>query len=100
MPHRVEVMERHPLGSQAFVPMRPCRFLVLAAEGKYAPDPASLRLFLGDGMQGVNYARNTWHHYQMVLDEEADFIVVDRGGPGNNLDEVDLTHLEIIVNAP
>lgn len=95
LPHTVEVMERHPLGSQAFIPMGARRMLVLVGAGGQRIDADSLRLFVSDGHQGVNYFRNTWHHYQMVLDGTADFVVVDRGGPGANLEEVDLAHLEI-----
>jgi ureidoglycolate lyase len=87
LPHRVEVMERHPLGSQAFIPMTASDFFILVGSGVETLDVDSLRLFFSDGSRGVNYHKNTWHHYQMVLDTEADFLVVDRGGPGNNLQE-------------
>lgn len=87
LPHRVRVMERHPLGSQAFIPMRATRFLVLVGEGADAVEIDSLRLFIAGDGQGVNYFRNTWHHYQMVLDRAADFLVIDRSGEGDNLDE-------------
>ncbi len=99
LPHRVERLERHPLGSQAFVPTARARILVLVALGDTTPDPRSIRLFVTDGEQGVNYARNAWHHYQMVLDEPADFIVVDRGGAGNNLEEVDVSALSLTIDA-
>ncbi len=96
LPHQVLVMERHPLGSQAFIPMTPTRFLVLVGEGKNTLNEASLRLFITDGVQGVNFHANTWHHYQMVLDHAADFVVIDRGGPDDNLDEVVLESKIII----
>lgn len=99
LPHRVTVMERHPLGSQAFLPMGEARFLVLVAEGEVRPDPASFALFLSDGRQGINLARNTWHHFHMVLDAPADFVVIDRGGPGDNLEEVDVSGLALLVPA-
>ena len=97
LPHRVEVMERHPLGSQVFIPVGTARVLVLVALGERHPDVSSFRLFITDGKQGVNYARNTLHHYQMVLDEPADFLVVDRGGPGDNLDEVNVADLDLTI---
>ncbi|MEM9604662.1 MAG: ureidoglycolate lyase [Pseudomonadota bacterium] len=87
LPHRVRVLERHPLGSQLFYPLSPARFLALVSPGEAPPCADSLVLFLSDGRQGVNFHRNTWHHYHMVLDREADFLVVDRLGEGNNLDE-------------
>lgn len=97
LPHPVAILERHPLGSQAFLPTGFARILVLVALGDQAPDPATIRLFAGDGHQGVNYAPNTWHHYQMVLDSTADFVVVDRGGAGNNLEEADVRDLQLVV---
>jgi ureidoglycolate lyase len=86
-PFRVRLMERHPLGSQAFVPLLPRPFLVLVAPPGPPPDPSSLVLFLTGGFQGVNYARGVWHHPLLALDAESDFLVVDRGGPGQNCDE-------------
>lgn len=99
LPHRVTLLERHPLGSQAFLPMRDTRFLVLVAHGDSHPRADSLRLFLATGGQGVNFFRNTWHHFLIVLDETADFVVIDRGGPGDNLEEADLSALGITIGA-
>ena len=48
---------------------------------------SSAQAFVTHGWQGVNYARNVWHHPLIVLDAVRDFIVVDRGGPGANLEE-------------
>lgn len=87
LPHRVELLERHPLGSQMFYPIGTVRFLVLVAPPQAVPQADSLRLFVTNGNQGVNFHRNTWHHYQMVLDHPADFLVVDRLGDGCNLEE-------------
>lgn len=86
-PFRVRLMERHPLGSQAFVPLSPRPFLVLVAPPGEPPDPSSLTLFLTHGFQGVNYARGVWHHPLLALDIESDFLVIDRGGLGENCDE-------------
>ena len=90
LPHQVAVMERHPLGSQAFIPTGQNPFLVLVGLGETTLETDSLKLFITDGRQGVNYFTNTWHHYQMVLGSSADFVVIDRGGPGDNLEEVHL----------
>ncbi len=90
LPHRVRVMERHPRGSQAFMPMDELPFLVLvAANADPAPiGAADLSLFITNGRQGVNLYKNTWHHFQIVLGEQRDFIVVDRGGGDkDNLEE-------------
>ncbi len=62
-------MERHPLGSQAFVPLQDRPWLVVVCA---APDDlASYRAFTATGLQGVNYARNVWHHPLLVLDAAA-----------------------------
>lgn len=86
-PFRVRLMERHPLGSQAFVPLAPRPFLVLVAPPGAPPDPSSLVLFVTQGFQGVNYARGVWHHPLLALDVQSDFLIIDRGGPGQNCDE-------------
>lgn len=87
MPLTVAMVEKHPLGSQAFVPLGSAPFLVVVAPpgGKVAPE--SLRAFLATGGQGVNYARGVWHHPVIALGRETDFLVIDRGGPGDNLAE-------------
>jgi len=86
-PLAIEMMERHPLASQAFVPLTDRPFLVVVGEPGVTPDPERLRAFITDGSQGVNYRRGVWHHPLLVIGEEADFLVVDRGGPGENCDE-------------
>lgn len=88
VPLAVEVLEQHPLGSQAFVPLDPAPFLVVVGPPGPLPGAAELRAFVTDGRQGVNYARGVWHHPVIALDRESDFLVVDRGGPGDNLVEV------------
>jgi ureidoglycolate lyase len=80
-PLRLDVMERHALGSQLFMPLAPLRFLVVVAAAGPAPQAAQLRCFLADPSQGVNLARGTWHHPLLALDA-GDFLVIDRGGPG------------------
>ena len=89
-PHTVRIMERHPMGSQAFYPLGGARFLVLVAPAADTVKAEDLQLFISDGQQGVNFNPNTWHHYQLALDQQSDFLVVDRGGPGQNLEEVTL----------
>lgn len=84
LPFAVTMLERHPLGSQAFVPVSKQPYLVVVAE---APD-AVPRAFLARDGQGVNYRAGTWHHPLLALGEVSDFLVIDRGGPGNNCDEV------------
>lgn len=86
LPFAITLLERHPLGSQAFVPLSTRPYLVVVAE---SPD-ALPRAFLARDGQGVNYHAGTWHHPLLALDDTSDFLVIDRGGPGDNCDEVTL----------
>ena len=97
LPHRVTTMERHPLGSQAFIPMEETPFLVLVGRMGDALNADDLYLFITNGQQGINFFKNTWHHFQIVLDHTQDFLVVDRGGPGNNLEEIEISD-EVWIN--
>ncbi|MBI3442068.1 MAG: ureidoglycolate lyase [Proteobacteria bacterium] len=97
-PIAIKVMERHPLSSQAFYPLSGHPYIVVVAE-KGDFDPRKVRAFLVSKNQGVNYHKGTWHHYLLSLDGESDFLVIDRGGPEENCDEVflqgaDSIHLE------
>jgi ureidoglycolate lyase len=85
----IDLMERHPLGSQLFYPLQNRPWLVVVCENPQ--DENSYRCFSATGLQGVNYYRNTWHFPLLVFNTESRFIVVDRMGPGNNLDEVVLS---------
>jgi ureidoglycolate lyase len=86
LPYAVDMMERHPFGSQSFHPMAGRRWLVVVAEDE-GGRPGVPQVFLARGDQGVNYRANTWHHPLMALAETSDFLVVDRSGTGNNLEE-------------
>ena len=91
LPFAIEMMERHPLASQAFVPLTAQPYLVVVAPPGPAPGPDDLRAFLARPGEGVNYAPGTWHHPLLALNEICDFLVIDRSGPGNNCDEVRIT---------
>jgi ureidoglycolate lyase len=86
LPLTLKLVERHPLGSQAFYPLSDRPFLVVVAED-LSGVPATPRAFLTAPGQGVNIAMNTWHGVLTPLEAESDFLVVDRGGDGNNLEE-------------
>ncbi|MDE2385705.1 MAG: ureidoglycolate lyase [Alphaproteobacteria bacterium] len=84
-PIRIDLMERHPLGSQAFYPLQDEDWLVLVCANPR--EAGTYRCFRATGRQGVNYARNVWH-FPLLVFAPARFIIVDRKGPGNNLEEV------------
>ncbi|MGB0844433.1 MAG: ureidoglycolate lyase [Alphaproteobacteria bacterium] len=86
LPLDIKLVEKHPFGSQAFMPLTENLWLVVVAkETETGPD--DLYAFLPKPGQGVSYNRNTWHAVLTPLDVEADFLVVDRGGDGDNLVE-------------
>ena len=86
LPYTVDMMERHPFGSQSFHPLQDRPWLVVVAEDE-GGKPGAPRAFLASGRQGVNYRANVWHHPLMALEEISDFLVVDRSGPTTNLEE-------------
>ena len=83
LPLALKLLERHPLASQAFIPLTAQPFLVVVA---WDPAPEAVRAFLTNGRQGVNYRAGTWHHPLLALDRVSDFAVIDRVGPGDNLE--------------
>ncbi len=89
-PLAITMMERHPISSQAFYPLDNRPYLVVVAHASTDPIATDLRVFRATGKQGVNYHRGVWHHPLLTLEESSDFLIVDRGGEGHNLDEVDL----------
>jgi ureidoglycolate lyase len=86
LPLALKMVERHPFGSQAFYPLSPRPFLVIVALDRHGT-PQTPRAFLTALGQGVNIAMNTWHGVLTPLEAESDFLVIDRGGLGNNLEE-------------
>jgi ureidoglycolate lyase len=87
LPLAIEVMERHPLGSQAMIPLHDRPFLIVVAARGAAPEASQLKGFYSNGQQGVNYHKGVWHHYQITLHEVSEYLVIDREGPGENCDE-------------
>lgn len=85
-PYSVTMMERHPFGSQSFSPLSQRPFLVAVSQDQDGR-PDVPQIFLARGDQGVNYRRNVWHHPLMAIGTASDFLVADREGPGNNLEE-------------
>lgn len=97
LPIHIKMVERHPLGSQAFMPLSGGDYLVVVAQD-HEGTPQQPLVFLARGTQGVNYHRNVWHHPLLALGETADFLVVDRGGEGNNLEEYYYPQHEFVIN--
>ncbi len=96
-PFALGVLECHPLGSQAFMPLNGQSFLIVVAAARPdadRPDHGLLRAFLSDGQQGINFRRGIWHHPLIAL-TDGDFLVADRLGPGANCEEVDIAHWKL-----
>jgi len=87
LPYRFDVVERHPLGSQAFVPLAPVRFVVVVAPAGESVEPGDLRASVTDGRQGVNYRCGTWHMPLIAFETGQEFLVIDRAGDTPNCDE-------------
>ena len=102
LPLQLQLLERHPLGSQAFMPLSQLPYLVVVAEAGPPPQTAQIRCFMAAPGQGVNYAPGTWHHPLIALHAPCDFLVIDRGGvPGeNNCDEHPLAAPPVCVLPP
>ena len=83
LPLALAKLERHPLGSQAFLPFGSLRFLVVVAPGEDRPELDRLRAFVTNGAQGINYRRGVWHAPMSPL-APGTLTVVDRKGPGDN----------------
>ena len=83
-PMKIDMMEKHPLGSQAFIPMKETTFLVLVAPEDEKPDIKKIESFIVPPGIGVNYNPGTWH-FPLISTEDMNFLVVDRKGSGNNL---------------
>ena len=95
LPITLKSMECHPLSSQAFYPLSQNPYLVVVAPaGEFRE--SQIRVFTARCHQGVNYHPGTWHHYSLALNSISDFLVIDRGGPEENCDEVNLSRPLVI----
>ena len=86
-PYRIEMVERHPRGSQAFIPLSPFSFIVVVAPARETVDAADLRAFVTDGTQGVNYRKGVWHMPLIALQSGQEFLIVDRKPAEDNCEE-------------
>jgi len=88
VPFQIEMLERHPLGSQSFMPLAGQKFMVVVALplNDEQPNEQQIFAFLSNGQQGVTYHQGVWHHPLITLEDESDFLVIDRIGDGHNCD--------------
>jgi len=87
LPFRIRLVERHPLASQAFYPLFDKPMIVAVAPDCEEVAPDTLTGFYTNGKQGINFHRNVWHIPLIALEQGQQFVIVDRGGSGNNCEE-------------
>ena len=83
-PMKVDMMEKHPLGSQAFIPMKETVFLAFVAPEGDEPDLNKIESFIVPNGIGVNYNTGVWH-FPLIATKDMNFLVVDKLGDGDNL---------------
>ncbi len=95
-PMKIDMMEKHPLGSQAFIPMKETIFLTFVTPQGEKPNIEKIESFIVPKGKGVNYKAGVWH-FPLISTEDMDFLVVDRKGSGENLVIENLEKEEIIL---
>ena len=83
-PMKIVMMEKHPLGSQAFIPMSETKFLVFVAPKGKKPNTKKIESFIVPKQAGINYKPGIWH-FPLISTKSMNFLVIDRKGAGNNL---------------
>tara|TARA_B110000438_G_C15424875_1_gene483571 strand:- start:59 stop:553 length:495 start_codon:yes stop_codon:yes gene_type:complete len=83
-PMKIDMMEKHPLSSQAFIPMKETTFLVFVAPHGQEPEISKIKSFIIPPKIGINYKPSIWH-FPLISTEDTDFLVIDRKGAGENL---------------
>ena len=83
-PMQIDMMEKHPLGSQAFIPMKETTFLSFVAPPGNFPELNKIQSFIIPPKMGINYKPGVWH-FPLISTEDTNFIVIDRKGAGENL---------------
>ncbi|HNP36795.1 MAG TPA: ureidoglycolate lyase [Woeseiaceae bacterium] len=86
LPHRVDMVERHPLGSQAFIPLTQSRLYIVVAPAAENVETADLVAFESNGRQGINYHRGTWHMPLLALESGQRYLIIDRAAGAPNCD--------------
>ena len=83
-PMNIDMMEKHPLGSQTFIPMKETIFITFVAPGEEKPEINKIESFIIPKGSGINYKPGIWH-FPLISTENMNFLVVDRKGNGENL---------------
>ena len=83
-PMNINMMEKHPLGSQAFIPMKETTFLCFVAPAGDSPEINKIKSFIIPPKTGINYKPGIWH-FPLISTENTNFLVIDRKGKGENL---------------
>ena len=82
-PMKIDMMEKHPLGSQAFIPMKETTFLSFVAPSGESPDTNKIQSFIIPPKTGINYKPGIWH-FPLISTEDTSFLVIDRKGSSKN----------------
>ncbi|CAA6800026.1 MAG: Ureidoglycolate hydrolase (EC [uncultured Thiotrichaceae bacterium] len=98
LPYTLPFVERHPLGSQSFIPMDNTPIVVAVAKAGEPPGSDHIRAFISNGQQGINYHKGVWHMPMLFLNADQRMIVIDRGGPGDNCEEHHFPEEEIVLS--
>ena len=83
-PMKIHMMEKHPLGTQAFIPMKETTFLAFVAPSGESPEIDKIQSFVIPPKRGINYKPGIWH-FPLISTENINFLVIDRKGSGENL---------------
>ncbi|ENW17261.1 Ureidoglycolate hydrolase [Acinetobacter haemolyticus CIP 64.3 = MTCC 9819] len=99
IPFKIDMLERHPYGSQSFIPLQQQKFIIIVALplDHSQPDEQQIYAFLSNGKQGITYRQGVWHHPLITLEAESDFLVVDRIGGGQNCDVYHLVESKWVI---
>ena len=83
-PMKIHMMEKHPLSTQAFIPMKETTFLAFVAPSGESPEIDKIQSFIIPPKMGINYKPGIWH-FPLISTENINFLVIDRKGSGDNL---------------
>ncbi|AOA59910.1 ureidoglycolate hydrolase [Acinetobacter larvae] len=100
LPCVIDMLERHPLGSQSFIPLQQQKFLIVVAlpVAQEVLSSQHLHAFISNGRQGIHYRQGGWHHPLLSLSDHSDFLVVDRIGAGENCEQCQLAQAGLILS--